>query len=126
VNNPAILAYKIYLDDGSGNQASMVYNTQQKSLTNTAVVPNLITGHVYTIFVTAINELGESTASNEQIVHAGVEPSQIQYLEWETSTTTSVTVRWQLPLENGGLELQYFTVYYEVYDVEPQGTYTTV
>lgn len=94
LSNPAILAYKIYLDDGSGNQASMVYSTSSKSLTNVANVRDLIVGHVYNIFVTAMNELGESSPSNELTVHAGVEPSQIEFLEWETSTTTSVTIRW--------------------------------
>lgn len=124
--NPAILAYKIYLDDGSGNQASMVYTTMSKSLTNIANVQNLIVGHVYNIFVTAMNELGESTPSNELTVHAGVQPSQVDFLEWESSTTTSVTIRWQLPHSNGGLELQHFTIYYDMYDDRPLGSFESV
>jgi len=69
------LSYKIYLDDNSGNSAQLVYNTLDQSLTNIAFVSDLITGHTYQISVAAFNVIGESLASNELTVHAGVVPS---------------------------------------------------
>lgn len=100
-----------------------MYNTQQQALTNIAFVDSLVEGHVYDIHVTAVNEIGESLASNYLVVHAGVIPSKIRSLRWESSTTTSVTVRWQLPESNGGLQLSQFTLYY---DIGQTGSFETI
>jgi len=72
--------------------------------------------------VKAVNEIGESEPSNQVVIHMGVEPSQIQTLVWEDSTTTSVTVRWMPPQWNGGISLTKFTVYY---DIGQTGTFDT-
>lgn len=123
MGNPSTTAYKIYLDDGSGNEPQLVYDTGRKSLTNLVTISDLETGKTYTVTVRSINVIGESDASNELTVYAGVAPSQIKSLLWETSTTTSVTVRWNLPESNGGLPLTKFSLHY---DVGQTGIYQTV
>jgi len=35
-------------------------------------------------------------------------------LEWQASTKTSVTVRWILPVSNGGLSITKFSLYYDI------------
>lgn len=34
LNNPPTLAYRVYLDDSSGNNPELVYDTGRKALTN--------------------------------------------------------------------------------------------
>lgn len=119
----ATLAFRVYLDDGSGNPTVLVYDTLQKALTNIATLQELTTGHSYTVTVHAVNEIGESLSSNELTVYAGIAPTQIQDLDSDASTTTSVTVRWTLPSSNGGLQLTHFTVYH---DIGQTGVFTPV
>jgi hypothetical protein len=75
IDNPPILAYRVYLDDGSGNDPVKVYDTGHRSLTNFVTINDLIIGHVYRITVTAINVIGESLASNELEIEAGIAPT---------------------------------------------------
>lgn len=64
--------------------------------------------------VRSVNVIGESSSSNRLTVQAGIVPSQIKSLLWQTSTTTSVTVKWIQPESNGGLPLTKFTLYFDV------------
>jgi hypothetical protein len=102
------------LDDHSGNIASLVYSSDQSSLANVATVRQLTVGSNYAISVTAVNEIGESVASESLNYSAGIAPSKIEVLSWEASSTTSVTVKWELPEFNGGLPLTHFSVYYDI------------
>ena len=70
-----------------------------------------------------MNVIVESASSNQLTIYTGVAPTQIKSLVWETSTTTSVSVRWTLPESNGGLPLTGFTLYY---DVGQTGTYEII
>ena len=117
------MAFRVYLDDGEGNEPVKVFDTGSSSLTTTAVLRELQVGHSYVITVRAVNELGESDPSNELTIHAGTVPSKIESLVWEHSTSTSITVRWELPESNGGLSLTKFTLYS---DFGQTGTYTPV
>jgi predicted phage tail protein len=78
------------------------------------ILSGLIIGQEYTVTVRAVNEIGESNDSNNLTIFAGTTPSQIKFLKWESSNTTSVTVRWTLPNSNGGLTLTKFTLYYDL------------
>jgi len=85
----------------SGTAAiSMVYN-----------VKDLEVGKTYGITVRAVNVIGESLDSNELELHAGTVPVKITSLLWETSTSTSITVRWTKPSSNGNLTLTKYTIY---------------
>jgi hypothetical protein len=108
------------LDDGEGNDPDLVYDTGRKALTNLITLVGLETGNSYQVTVRQVNEIGESDDSNILTVHAGIVPTKIQSLLWETSTSTSVTVKWTQPESNGGLSLTQFTLYY---DVGQTGTY---
>lgn len=113
-DNPATLSYRVYLDDASGNEAQIVWDSEGQALSNIATLAGLRTGSVYSATVTAINEIGESSASDPLTIYTGIAPSKITYLVWESSTTTSVTFRWALPEFNGGLSLQKFKLYIDV------------
>ena len=113
-DNVQTLSFRLYLDDGSGNIATLAYNTLDSALSNVARLNNLETGHKYTVTVTEVNEIGESLASDPLILHAGTVPSQIKDFTWYSSTSSSVTVRWNLPESNGGLPLTQFKISYDV------------
>jgi len=72
----------------------IAYDSSDFSLTQIATLRDLEVGSTYTVTVRAFNEIGESADSNSLVIYAGVVPSKIDYLEWEASTTTSVTFRW--------------------------------
>jgi hypothetical protein len=122
--NPELLAYRVYLDDGSGNDPALVYDTGSRALTTLVTITDLMVGHTYSITVKAANVIGESLASAGLTVHAGVAPSQIKSFAWLSSTATSVTVRWGLPESNGGLALAGFTIYYTLFvDADANGIF---
>ena len=52
--------------------------------------------------------------SDSLTLYAGTVPSKINYLEWESSTPTSIEFRWELPESNGGLTIQKFRLYVDV------------
>jgi hypothetical protein len=120
-DNPVTTAFRVYLDDLEGNEPHLVYDTGAQALTNMITLNDLTTGNTYDVTVRAVNEIGESDASNVLEIYAGTVPSKIQYLDWHDSSVNSVTVRWQLPETNGGLTLTKFTLYI---DIGQSGTYS--
>lgn len=58
--------------------------------------------------------IGESSHSNTLTVYTGVVPSKITGVRLESSTTTSIFVRWDFPESNGGLSLSKYSVYLDV------------
>lgn len=54
-DNLPTLAYKIYLDDFSGNNPALVYDTGQGSITNLFTINRLSVGKTYLVSVTAVN-----------------------------------------------------------------------
>lgn len=65
----------MYLDDGSGNEPALFYDTQGSALTNLVTLTGLQTGATYQATVRAVNEIGESLSSNSLTIHIGVQPS---------------------------------------------------
>jgi len=45
--NPPTFAYRVYLDDGEGNEPDLVYDTGASALTTVVVVKDLLVGHTY-------------------------------------------------------------------------------
>ena len=73
--NPETTAYRVYLDDGSGNGPKLFYDSSPRALTNIYTLTALKVGESYDATVRAVNELGESLPSFILKVHAGVAPS---------------------------------------------------
>ncbi len=113
-NNPSTLAYKVYLDDLSGNAPKVVFDTTDKALVATTTITGLRVGNTYVATVTATNEIGESSKSAPLTIHAGILPSKILSVKLGSSTTTSILLRWSFPESNGGLSLTKYTVYLDV------------
>ena len=112
--NPETLSYKVYLDDGSGNNPVVFWDSAGHSVSTVATLSGLRTGTVYSAHVTATNVIGESSKSAPLTINTGMVPSQITSLRWQSSTSTSITFEWELPESNGGLSLLSFTIYVDV------------
>lgn len=104
-NNLATTSYRLYLDDNSGNGEVLYYDTSLYAFTTKAIVSGLSLGNTYYLTVRAVNAIGESGDSNVLTIHAGTVPSKITSVTLKTSTTTSITVQWTPPANNGGLTI---------------------
>ena len=108
------MSYRIYLDNASGNNPVVFWDSAGQALSNIATLTGLQTGTVYQATVTAINEIGESLHSTPLTVYTGTIPSKITSLVWESSTPTSIEFRWTLPESNGGLSILKFKLYVDI------------
>ena len=90
MSNPETLSYKIYLDDGSGNNPVVFWDSAGVALSNIATLTSLQTSTVYSATVTATNVIGESLTSDALTIYTGMVPSKITTLKWESSSTTTV------------------------------------
>ena len=70
-SNPVTLRYRVYLDNGSGNDPVIAWDSSGSALANIATLKGLITGHSYKVKVAAVNELGEGAHSTELTIYAG-------------------------------------------------------
>lgn len=59
-SNPETLSYRIYLDDGSGNPPTKVFDSQYQALTHIYTLKDLLEGSTSKVTVTAVNAIGES------------------------------------------------------------------
>ena len=112
-SNPVTLRYKVFLDDGSGNEPVRVWDTETHALSNIATLTGLRTGHTYRATVTATNAIGEGQPSAALTIYTGVVPSKIIHLAWKDSSQTWVEFKWMLPVSDGGLSLSKFRIYFD-------------
>jgi len=82
-----------------------MFDTTEKALVLETTVSGLKVGSIYKATVTATNEIGESLSSAPLTIHVGILPSKIKNVRLESSTTTSIFLRWDFPESNGGLAL---------------------
>ena len=102
----------MYFDDLSGNTV-----IGQNSSTPQFVLSDMVLGHTYEVSVTAVNDIGEGVKSTALTVYTGVAPSKMTgtsepYLD--SSTSTSITIRWLPPSYNGGAVLTSFEVHFDI------------
>ena len=71
----------------------------------------LDTGRMYRFKVTAYNFNGEGDFSDELLTYACVAPSNVPKPSRVSSTTTSFTISWQQPQDDGGCPLTGYAVY---------------
>ena len=88
-----ITNYKVYL---SGKLLYQALNTE-----NSYTYYGLTVGTSYSVGVSAVNIVGESTQSSLTVLAASV-PSKQSRPYWKSSSTTDIQVQWSVPSYNGG------------------------
>ena len=84
-------------------------------------VKGLITGSVYAFKLKAVNFNGESDLSDVLYFNACVAPSGVMPPERIDSTTSSITIGWAEPVENGGCPITGYAVFRDEGDqTDPQ------
>ena len=112
-NNLPTTSYLVYLDDLSGNEVEP-YSVSSPETT----LSGLELGHSYQVSVSAVNLIGEGATSSPAFdVHTGVVPSKMigsSAPQLDSSTSTSITIKWLPPTYNGGASLSEYRVYHDI------------
>lgn len=99
--NPPTLAYRIYLDDLSGNVI-----VPSASVTPQFNITGLELGRSYKVTVSSFNQIGEGSQSTPALdLHTGVVPERLTGASapvLSESSSTKITIKWLPPLYNGG------------------------
>ena len=85
----------------------LIYEASNTELTYT--VYNLNVGQTYVFAISAVNEVGEGSTSTLTQIAASV-PSKMFRPTWKTSTSTSITVQWEIPSFNGGSDVTKYSI----------------
>ena len=104
-----ILYYTISTTYTSGSTPTTTTETIDAPAT-TAIIPNLLNGVTYTVYITATNITGISDDSSSITVTIGAPSSPSGIVATITGTTTAL-VKWNVPYD-GGSEILYYTVSY--------------
>ncbi len=102
----------MYLDDLSGNDIEPVPANSPEHLFS-----HLVLGHSYKVGVSAVNAIGEGARSPTFDLHTGVVPSKMTGSSapvLDSSTPTSITIRWLPPVYNGATSLTEYGLYHDI------------
>ena len=103
-----ITDYNIYRSTTSGSHYALLAITNE---TTYAYTDSLVTlGEIFYYVITAVNNIGESEASNELVVLIGSIPSVPQSLQ-VTSIENQVVLSWSAPLSTGGFPIISYMIY---------------
>jgi len=116
VNNYPTLGYRIY-----SSTFELLYDSTSTGISVIATVNDLIVGYPYNATVRAVNRLGESASSNSILFTAGNLPDAMPTPYLISTTLYSIQFGWSEILNNGGVIITAFNVYY---DIGKTGTYT--
>jgi hypothetical protein len=112
-SNPATSVFYVYVADPSGNAPTPIVVSSP-----TVTLSSLALGETYTVTVTAVNVIGESSPNAPALtLHAGVAPARLAGAtspRLEISDATSITIAWLPPSYYGGVSLQEYRVYYDI------------
>jgi len=109
----AINSYKVYLNDGVNSNWNNVNCNPAPALTSTPVcgITGLTTGASYSVKITAVNLAGESVASSVLSIISATAPLAPGQPTLTGSTTSSISIAWTPPTDDGGSPLTNYEVY---------------
>lgn len=106
----ATSGYYLYSDLGDGGDLELIYDGSTKPNTLKYTVGGLTTGLSYLFTVSALNVNGESDMSDTVEIFACLKPSNLDTPTKVTSSTTSITIAWEEPDDNG-CPIQSYSIY---------------
>ena len=115
--------YLLYMSEKGEGQLQLIYDGSNNAATLAYNVTGLETGKYYSFYIQARNFNGLSEESDELQSVVCNSPSFIQPVYYITSTTSSITVGWIAPEDDGGCPI----ITYELYRNDGlTGTTTTL
>mmetsp|Transcript_30242 Transcript_30242/g.29560 ORF Transcript_30242/g.29560 Transcript_30242/m.29560 type:complete len:364 (+) Transcript_30242:1022-2113(+) len=115
------LGYKLYMSAAGQGSYSLAYDGSLNSATLSYSVNNLNTGEYYSFYVVAVNYNGESPISSELQAPVCVAPQDLSPPYYIASTTSTITLGWTSPADDGGCPI----ITYELYMNDGLGGATT-
>jgi titin len=106
-----VQGYLLYQSEGLAGNFEMVYNGSTNALITNYQATGLTVGVLHQFKVVAVNFNGNSQESDPLSVHACVAPSAPPAPERVTGTSTSITLSWTPPTDNGGCLLTGFKLF---------------
>ena len=103
-----ITAYNIYRS--STGESDFILLISVDATTMTYLDTNVSNGQDYYYIVKAVNELGESNASNEVVATPGLVPSAPQALQ-AIAEDDHINLSWSVPLSDGGSAITEYKIY---------------
>ena len=102
----------------SGDTSFTTISTQSDNIgldtfTTDPVEDILVVGDIYRFRVIARNAVGQSDPSGIFEAMAAIKPGAPVSLTRKTSTTSSITLQWLPPLDDGGDEIDDYKVYWD-------------
>lgn len=106
-----IRGYLVYMANDTAGQYNLYFNGTDRPLIRTWIASGLTPGMIYRFKVSAIVYNGEGALSNEFLTYSCVIPSKMMGPERIISTSTTMTLRWKAPEEDGGCTITGYAVY---------------
>lgn len=104
------------MDDGLGGDFEEIYYGENSATLTTYTVTNLTPGRQYRFKTQAENMNGFGLESTITSIYACTEPSQFAAPKFKESTSTSLTIQWEEPEENGGCAITGYAVFRDDHD----------
>lgn len=106
-----ITGYKLYMANGSAGTYYLVYDGSNLPTITAYIISGLTTGEIYRFKVSALNYNGEGLLSSELSTYACIAPSNFIQPYKISSTSTTMTLGWVEPTENGGCTITGYAVF---------------
>lgn len=103
--------YNLYMTEYGSTDFTLIYDGSNKPQTLSYLVEDLNTSSQYTFKLTALNFNGEGAYSNEFTFNACTTPSGFSAPWKQASTSTSITINWNEPEDDGGCPISGYAVF---------------
>jgi len=107
----ATTGYYLYMADYGSETYDLIYDGTNKPQITSQVVSGLETGSQYKFKLSALNFNGEGTMSSVYTFNACTTPSGFSAPWKSASTSSSITIAWNEPEEDGGCPITGFAVF---------------
>lgn len=106
-----VTGYRLYQATGPSATFVMVYNGADFRTVHFRLVDQLETGQLYRFKVSAFNFNGEGPLSDELSTRSCVAPSSMQAPMRTDSRSSTLTLQWQQPSDDGGCAIKSYAVF---------------
>ncbi|CAJ1335093.1 unnamed protein product [Effrenium voratum] len=102
--------YRLYMNSGRDDLTSLVYDGSDKPSATEFTATSLVCGRVYKAEVSAVTSIGEGARSAVAAFKLAHTPSQPRSARAVASSTSSITLAWDIPESTGCTELEFYRI----------------